>query len=107
MGAYTIDEDRSLLWAPAPMHEKEESILKRKAENIEVGKVVSWRSEQGKYWLASRTVRKFAKDLSLSDYQEVAKVHSDSHQREHFKAVVRWMKDRGAKAETRLGTLSD
>ena len=89
------------------MHEKEARILNRKAANIEVGKVVSWRSEQGKYWLAPRMVRKFAEDLSLSDYQEVAKVHSDSRQREHFKAVVRWMKDRGARAETRLGTLLD
>jgi hypothetical protein len=32
------------------MHEKEERILNRKAANIEVGKVVSWRSDQGKYW---------------------------------------------------------
>ena len=87
------------------MHEKEERILNRKAANIEVGKMVSWRSEQGKYWLAPRTARKLAKDLSLSDYQEVAMVHSDSHQREHFTAVVRWMKDRGARAETRLDTL--
>ena len=90
-----------------PYAEKEERILNRKAANIEVGKVVSWRSEQGKYWLRPRTVRKFAEDLSLSDYQEAAKVHSDSRQREHFKAVVRWMKDRGARAETRLGTLLD
>ena len=90
-----------------PYAEKEERILNRIAANIEVGKVVSWRSEQGKYWLAPRTVRKFAEDLNLSDYQEVAKVHSDSRQREHFKAVVRWMKDRGARAETRLGTLLD
>ena len=87
------------------MHEKEERILNRKAANIEVGKVVSWRSEQGKYWLRPRTVRKFAEDLILSDYQEAAKVHSDSRQREHFKAVVRWMKERGARAETRLDTL--
>jgi hypothetical protein len=88
-----------------PYAEKEERILNRKAANIEIGKVVSWRSEQGKYWLATRTVRKFAEDLSLSDYQEVAKVHSDSRQREHFKAVVRWMKKQGANADVRLGSL--
>jgi hypothetical protein len=52
-------------------------------------------------------VRKFAEDLSLSDYQEAAKVHPDSRQRERFEGVVRWMKGRGARAETRLGTLLD
>jgi len=66
---------------------------------------VSWRSEQGKYWLAPRTVRKLAEGLSLSDYQEAAKVHPDSRQREHFDAVARWMKGRAARDETRLGTL--
>jgi hypothetical protein len=81
--------------------------LNGEAANIEVGKVVSWRSEQGKYWLAPRTVRKFAEDLSLSDYQEVAKIHPDSPQRERFEGVVRWMKGRDARAETRLGTLLD
>ena len=89
------------------VHEKEERILSGEAANMVVGKVVSWRSKQGKYWLAPRTVRKFGEDLSLSDYQEVAKVHSDSRQREHFKSVVRWMKNRGERAETRLGTLLD
>ena len=72
-----------------------------------VGKVMSWRSKQGKYWLAPRTVRKFGEDLSLSDYQEVAEVHPDSRQRERFEDVVRWMKGRGASAETRLDTLLD
>jgi len=89
------------------VHEKEERILNGEAANIAVGKVVSWRSKQGKYWLAPRMVRKFAEDLSLSDYQEAAKVHPDSRQRERFEGVVRWMKGRGARAETRLGTLLD
>jgi len=87
------------------MREKEERTLNSNPANIEVGKVVSWRSEQGKYWLAPRTVRKLAEDLSLSDYQEAAKVHPDSRQRERFDAVVRWMKGCGARDETRLGTL--
>ena len=75
--------------------------------NIEVGGVVSWRSEQRKYWLAPRTIRKLAEDLSLSDYQEAAKVHPDIRQCKRFDAVVRWMKGRGARDETRLGTLLD
>jgi hypothetical protein len=89
------------------MREKEERTLNSNPANIEVGKAVSWRSEQRKYWLAPRTVRKFAEDLSLSDYQEAAKVHPDSRQRERFEGVVRWMKGRDASAETRLGTLLD
>jgi len=89
------------------VHEKEERILNGEAANMVVGKVVSWRSKQGKFWLAPRTVRKFGEDLSLSDYQEAAKVHSDSRQRECFEGVVRWMKGRGASAERHLGTLLD
>jgi hypothetical protein len=89
------------------VHGKEEGILSGEAANIAVGKVVSWRSKQGKYWLAPRIVRKLAEDLSLSDYQEAAKGHPDSRQRERFEGVVRWMKGRDARAETRLGTLLD
>jgi hypothetical protein len=67
--------------------------------------VVSWRSEQDKYWGQPRTVRKFAEDLSLSDYREAAKVHPDQRQRERFKTVAGWMKKQGANADVHLGSL--
>ena len=70
-----------------------------------VGVVVSWHSSQGKYWLAPRQVRKLGEDLSLSDYQEAAKTHSDQRRREQFKDVAQWMKQQGAKDDTYLSAL--
>jgi len=43
--------------------------------------------------------------LSLSDYQEAAKVHADPRRREKFEAVAQWMKQLGAAEDTRLSTL--
>ena len=70
-----------------------------------VGTVVSWHSSQGKYWLAPRQVRKLGEDLSLSDYQEAAKTHSDQRRREQFEAVAQWMEKQGAKDDTYLSAL--
>jgi hypothetical protein len=70
-----------------------------------IGEVVSWKSSQAKYFIPPRQVRKFGEDLSVSDYQEAAKTHSDHRQHEKFKAVAQWMKEQGAKDETRLSAL--
>ena len=70
-----------------------------------IGEVVSWRSSQDKYFIPPRQVRKRGEDLSVSDYQEAAKTHSDERRRERFKAVAKWMKEQGAKDETRLSSL--
>jgi hypothetical protein len=70
-----------------------------------IGEVVSWHSSQDKYFIPPRRVRKFGQDLSLFDYQEAAKTHSDQRRREQFKAVAQWMKKQGAKDETRLSAL--
>ena len=67
-----------------------------------VGVVVSWHSSQGKYWLAPRQVRKLGEDLSLSDYQEAAKIHPNPRQREKFETIAQWMKKQGAEEDTRL-----
>ena len=70
-----------------------------------IGKVVSWYSSQDKYFIPPRQVRKLGEDLSLSDYQEIAKTHSNQPRGEKFEAVAQWMKDEGAKDETRLSAL--
>jgi hypothetical protein len=70
-----------------------------------IGQVVSWHSSQDKYFIPPRQVRKLGEDLSLSDYQEAAKTHSDQRRHEEFKAVARWMEKQGAKEETRLSAL--
>ncbi len=70
-----------------------------------IGEVVSWRSSQDKYFVPPRTVRKLGEDLSLSDYREAAKTHSDPRRREKLEAVARWMKKQGAKTDTRLSAL--
>ena len=55
------------------------------------GVVVSWESSQDKYWkgagvwTGTKQAKKFGEDLSLSDYQEAAKVHADPRRREKFK----------------------
>jgi hypothetical protein len=71
-----------------------------------IGEVVSWRSSQDKYFIPPRQVRKLSEDLSLSDYQEAAKTHSDPRRREKLQAVAWWMKKQGAKTpDTRLSAL--
>ena len=55
------------------------------------GVVVGWESSQDKYWkgagvlTGTKQAKKFGEDLSLSDYQEAAKVHADPRRREKFK----------------------
>ena len=70
-----------------------------------IGKVVSWYSSQDKYFIPPRQVRKLGEDLSLFDYQEAAKTHSDQRRREQLKAVAQWMKKQGAKDDTYLSAL--
>jgi len=70
-----------------------------------IGEVVSWRSSQDKYFIPPRQVRKRGEDLSVSDYQEAAKTHSNERRCEKFKEVAQWMKGQGAKDETRLSSL--
>lgn len=73
--------------------------------------MVTWESSQDKYWKGSGTwtgtkqARKFGEDLSLSDYQEAAKVHPKQQEREKFKSVARWMKKQGVTGDTRLSAL--
>jgi len=75
------------------------------------GVVVSWESTQDKYWkgtgvwTGTRQAKKLGEDLSLSDYQEAAKVHPDPRRRTKFKEVVRWMKKQGATGDIRLSAL--
>ena len=75
------------------------------------GVVVSWESRQDKYWkgagawTGTKQAKKFGEDLSLSDYQEAAKVHPDPRRREKFKSVAQWMKQQGAAEDTRLSAL--
>jgi hypothetical protein len=66
---------------------------------------VSWYSSQKKYFIPPRQVRKLGQDLSLSDYQEVAKTHSDQRRHEEFKGIAQWMEKQGAKGDTRLSAL--
>ena len=67
-----------------------------------IGQIVSWHSSQDKFWNRPRQVRKLGEDLSLSDYQEAAKIHPNPRQREKFETIAQWMKKRGAKEDTRL-----
>ena len=75
------------------------------------GGVVSWENSQDKYWkgagvwTGTKQAKKFGEDLSLSDYQEAAKVHADPRRREKFKKVAQWMKQQGAAEDTRLSAL--
>jgi hypothetical protein len=70
-----------------------------------IGVLVSWHSSQDKYFIPPRQVRKRGEDLSLFDYQEAAKTHSEQRRREQFEAVAQWMKKQGAKDDTYLSAL--
>jgi len=75
------------------------------------GVVVSWESTQDKYWkgagvwTGTKQAKKLGEDLSLSDYQEAAKVHPDSRRRQKFEAVAQWMKQQDAAEDTGLSAL--
>ena len=56
-------------------------------------------------WTGTKQAKRFVEDLSLSDYEEAAKVHPDPRRREKFKSVGQWMKQQGAAEDTRLSAL--
>jgi len=91
--------------APRSSTLKERKNMTRELVNNVVGEVVSWRSSQYKYFIPPRQVRKLGEDLTLSDYQEIAKTHSEQRRRAQFEGVAGWMKKKGAKDDTRLSTL--
>ena len=90
--------------APGLFYTKEEYMTQEVTSEF-IGKVVSWYSSQDKYFIPPRQVRKLGQDLSLTDYKEAAKTHSDQRRREQFKEVAQWMKQQGAKDDTYLSAL--
>jgi len=96
---------------PPPKKKRRESMTQEDVAREFEGVVVSWESSQDKYWkgagvwTGTKQAKKFGEDLSLSDYQEAAKVHPDPRRREKFKNVAQWMQQQGAGEDTRLSAL--